>query len=601
MLTELHIENFAIIDRLNIEFRPGLIAFTGETGAGKSIIIDAVETILGGRAEALQVRAGAERASVEGVFHIPDASRAAVHEILGREELLDDPDFVTLSREVRLNGRNVARINGRSVSVSLLREVGEYLVDVHGQSEHLSLLRVNQHLSMLDHYAAAAPESAMAAALEAYRRSYARLQVVGRELDEIHQAERDAARRSDMLSFQIQEIESARLHPGEEGELREERNRLANAEGISTLTQQALMALDEGDPEAPAATDLVGKVSDALEDLARLDPSQSSLSEAAQTIFEGLNDLALSLRAYLEGIEFNPRRLDQVEERLALIGGLKRKYGDDITEILRFAENASRQLDQITHAAEHLEELEAERQALLARLGQEGLALSEQRQAAARLLEQGIEAELADLHMTGARFKVDFQRQPDPEGARLPGGERVGLYPSGLERIEFLIAPNPGEGFKPLAKIASGGETSRLMLALKNVLIQADQVPTLVFDEIDQGIGGRVGTIVGQKLWQLGRRHQVLCITHLPQLAAFGEQHFHVEKQIQGNRTVTHIRPLEGEERLVELAQMLGGVSASTLQSARELISQADAPANIVSSAGENPTGNTASRRKTAG
>lgn len=585
MLTELHIENFAIIDRLDVEFSPGLIAFTGETGAGKSIIIDAVETILGGRAEALQVRAGAERASVEGVFRIPNASRGAVHELLTREELLDDPDFVTLSREVRLNGRNVARINGRSVSVSLMREVGEYLVDVHGQSEHLSLLRVNQHQSMLDHYAAAAPKSALPAALEAYRRSYARLQAIGRELEEIHQAERDAARRTDMLSFQIKEIESARLQPGEEQELREERNRLANAEGISTLTQQALMALDEGDPEAPAATDLVGKVSDALEDLARLDPSQAALSETAQTIFEGLNDLALSLRSYLEGIEFNPRRLDQVEERLALIGGLKRKYGDDIGEILRFGEHAHAQLDQITHAAERLAELEAERQALLARLGKEGQTISEQRQAAARVLEQAIEAELADLHMAGARFKVDFQRQPDPQGAALSGGERVAVYPNGLERVEFLIAPNPGEGFKPLAKIASGGETSRLMLALKNVLIQADQVPTLVFDEIDQGIGGRVGTIVGQKLWELGRHHQVLCITHLPQLAAFGEQHFHVEKQIQGDRTVTHIRPLEGEERLVELAQMLGGVSASTLQSARELIGHADGTENNAGSA----------------
>lgn len=574
MLTELHIENFAIIERLDVDFVTGLITFTGETGAGKSIIIDAVETILGGRAEAVQVRAGAERASVEGHFRIPEASRRPIQAILEREELLDDPDYVTLTREVRLNGRNVARVNGRSVNAGLLREIGEYLVDVHGQSEHLSLLRVNQHLGLLDQYAAST-DGELPRCKDAYRKTYNRLQEVSHELDELHQAERDAARRTDMLTFQIKEIEAARLHPGEEASLREERNRLANAEGLSRLAQQALLALDEGSPEAPAASDLLGSVADALKDLARLDPSQEALNEVAQSIFENLSELSRNLSLYLEGIEFNPRRLDQVEERLVLIQGLKRKYGETIEEVLAFAENAAKQLDQITHAAERLEELDAERQELLDRLGKEGEALSKLRKSAAGTLERSIESELTDLHMSGARFKVDFQRQTDPEGARLPDGSRVADYPTGLERVEFLIAPNPGEGFKPLAKIASGGETSRLMLALKNVLVQADQVPTLIFDEIDQGIGGRVGAIVGQKLWQLGRRHQVLCITHLPQLAAYGEQHFHVEKQIRSDRTVTRIRPLAGEERLVELAAMLGGVSESTLQSARELIEMA--------------------------
>jgi DNA repair protein RecN (Recombination protein N) len=575
MLTELHIENFAIIERLDVQLKPGLVTFTGETGAGKSIIIDAVETILGGRAEAIQVRAGVERANVEGVFLIPQASREAIHQILEREDLLDDPETLTLGREVRLNGRNVARVNGRSVSAGLLRELGEYLVDVHGQSEHLSLLRVNQHLGLLDRYASTTPDSQLPEALSAYRQTYQRLQQVQRELEEIHQAERDAARRSDMLTYQIQEIETARLLPGEEENLREERNRLANAEGLTSAAQQALIALDEGSVEAPAATDLLGKVSDAIQVLARLDPSQSALAETAQTIFESVSDLAQTLRSYLEGIEFNPRRLDQVEDRLGLIHNLKRKYGDSIGEVLKFAENAQRQLDQITHSAERLEALENEQKALLARLGEQGESLSDQRRSAAQTLEQAIEAELGDLQMSGARFKVDFQRQADPQGANLPSGERVAYHSNGLERIEFLIAPNPGEGFKPLAKIASGGETSRLMLALKNVLVQADHVPTLIFDEIDQGIGGRVGTVVGQKLWQLGRQHQVLCISHLPQLAAFGEQHFHVEKLVQDNRTQTQLKLLQGEDRLVELAQMMGGVSQGTLQSAGELLAKA--------------------------
>jgi DNA repair protein RecN (Recombination protein N) len=575
MLTELRIENFAIIESLNVQLKPGLVTFTGETGAGKSIIIDAVETILGRRAESIQVRTGAERASVEAVFRIPQISKEAIHQVLEREQLLDDLEYVTLGREVRLNGRNVARVNGHSVSAGLLRELGEYLVDVHGQGEHLSLMRVNQHLGLLDRYASTVPGSNLPQVLNAYHKTYQRLLQVQHELEEIHQAERDAARRADMLTYQIQEIETARLHPGEEESLRDERNRLANAEGLTSAAQRALIALDEGTVEAPAATDLLGKVSDAIENLARLDPSQAPLAETSQTIFESVSELAQTLRSYLEGIEFNPRRLDQVEDRLSLIHNLKRKYGDSIGEVLKFAENAKHQLDQITHAAERLQELEEEQKTLLAKVGEQGQSLSSQRRAAAQTLEQAIEIELGDLHMSGARFKVDFQRQPDPDGARLPDGERVAYYPNGLERVEFLIAPNPGEGFKPLAKIASGGETSRLMLALKNVLVQADHVPTLIFDEIDQGIGGRVGTVVGQKLWQLGRQHQVLCISHLPQLAAFGEQHYHVEKLVQADRTQTQLKQLVGEARIVELAQMLGGVSDGTLQSARELLSMA--------------------------
>ena len=593
MLTELHIEDFAIIDQLDLQFGPGLVIFTGETGAGKSIIIDAVETLLGGRADSTFVRSGSERAIIEAVFHIPEASRAAIHAILEREDLLDEPDYLTMGREIRLSGRNVARVNGRSVNTSLLREIGEYLIDLHGQSEHLSLLRVNQHLGLLDSYALAireknaseshipaehkpgstlASQPALHELLAAYQGTYQRLLAVRNELEQLHQAERDASRRSEMLTYQINEIESARLRIDEEEELRDERNRLANAEGLSSLTQEALMALDEGNPEAPAATDLLGQVVHALSGLSRLDPSQSSLLEQAQALSEGLSDLALNLRTYLEGIEFNPKRLDLVEERLALLHGLKRKFGDSIAEILKFAEQAHNQLDEITHAGERIQTLEYEQKELLAQLGHEGLALSRERQAAGERLSQAIETELADLYMSGAQFKVDFQQRSDPQGVPLADGQKVAFSAHGLERVEFLIAPNPGEGFKPLAKIASGGETSRLMLALKNVLAKADQVPTLIFDEIDQGIGGRVGAVVGQKLWSLARQHQVLCITHLPQLAVFGEQHFQVQKVIHEDRTSTQVTKLDDEKRLIELAQMLGEVSEGTLHSARELM-----------------------------
>lgn len=572
MLVELQIENFAIIDHLTLQFNAGLITFTGETGAGKSIIIDAVETLLGGRADSTFVRAGQDRANVEGVFQIPESTRPYLEGILEREELTDDPNYITLAREIRTNGRNVARVNGRSVSTALLREIGEFLVDVHGQSEHLSLLRVSQHLRLLDSYAGAGHDQELQTLLSAYTHTYRQLQAVRHELEELRAAERDSARRSDLLTYQINEIDAARLRPGEEEELRDERNRLANAEGLASLAHQALLALDEGEPEAPSISDLFGQVIHALAGLSRLDPSQAELSEQAELISDNLLELSTRLRDYVEGIEFNPKRLDQVEERLALIDNLKRKYGEDIPTILEFADQARKQLDAITHASERIAELEAEQDALLKRLGKEGLALSRKRQTAAEEMARSIEKELADLHMTGARFTVSFEMRPDPNGVPLEDGQLVAFDATGLERVEFLIAPNPGEGFKPLAKIASGGETSRLMLALKNVLAQADQIPTLIFDEIDQGIGGRVGTIVGQKLWNLARQHQVLCITHLPQLAAFGDQHFHVRKEVQGERTSTQVSPLQGHERLVELAQMMGEVTEGTLRSARELV-----------------------------
>ncbi len=569
MLTELHIENFAIIDRLELSFVSGLITFTGETGAGKSIIIDAVETLLGSRADVTMIRAGAERANVEAIFHIPETVRGPVHAVLEREELLDTPDTLTLGREIRRSGRSVARVNGRSVSVNLLGELGAYLVDLHGQSEHLSLLIVRQHLGLLDRFADVTNEQA------AYGQTYHQLQAVRRELAELRQAEGEAARRLDTLTYQINEIEAAQLHPGEDDDLKAERTRLANAEGLASLAQEAVKALDEGDPESPAASDLIGQAVHASNALLRLDPTQSALIEQAQLLSESLADLAHNLRAYLEGIEFNPKRLDQVEERLNLIQNLKRKYGKDIPAVLAFAEDARRQLDAITHAGERIAELEGEESRLLDQLGREGLALSKKRHTAAEKLATTVETELDNLNMEAARFQVEFIQKPDPNGVLLGDGQRVAFDSHGFEHIEFLVAPNPGEGFKPLVKIASGGETSRLMLAIKNTLARADQVPTLIFDEIDQGIGGRVGTVVGRKLWELARQHQVLCVTHLPQLAAFGEQHLRVQKAIQDGRTLTQVENLQGEDRLLELAQMMGGVSEGTRRSAQELLALA--------------------------
>ncbi len=569
MLMELRIDNFAIIQHLELALDAGLLTFTGETGAGKSIILDAIMALVGGKADATSIRAGAERASLEAVFRIPAASREEIVALLEREDLLDEPETITLARELRREGRTVARINGHSVGLNLLRELGAYLVDIHGQADHLSLLNVKSHLGLLDRYANSE------AALGAYRQGYQALRAVERELTALRQSEQDAARKTDLLNFQVNEIDAANLKPGEEEELRQERTRLANAENLASLAQQALAVLDEGTSEALSAADLFGQVAQALAGLSRIDASQQGLSDQADTLSELLSDLSRELRAYLEGIEFNPRRLEQIEERLELIHNLKRKYGSDVAAVLAFAVRAREELETIAHAGERIDELELRATALRQELAHLGWALSQQRQAAAGELGERVERELADLSMAGARFAVDMRFEESTKGLRLPDGRAVAFDESGLDKVEFLIAPNPGEGLKPMVKIASGGETSRLMLALKNVLAQADYVPTLIFDEIDQGIGGRVGTVVGEKLWQLGRQHQVLVVTHLPQLAAFGDRHYRVSKHVQNERTTTQVERLDGRAREAELAQMLGGESEANLRAAQEALAVA--------------------------
>ncbi len=566
MLTELHIQNFAIIDKLDLRFGPGLIILTGETGAGKSIILDAVVMLIGGKADTTFVRTDSEAAFVEGVFQLRGPEKEAVHSILQREELMDDPNYVVLTREVRREGRNVARVNGRTVNVSLLKELGALLVDIHGQAEHLSLLDSRAHLGLLDRYAE------VARPLSDYRQTYHTLLNLRRELNELRKTQADAERRMEMLTYQAEEVEAAHLKPGEDEELRKERDRLANAESLARNAQEALAVLEEGSPDTPAATDLVGQATQALAALAKLDPAQNELANQGEVLLDTMSDVIHSLRNYLEEIEFNPKRLDEVEERLDLIHSLKRKYGGSIPAVISSGTEARKQLETISNAAERVEELELEEAKLLEKLAQQGSVLTEKRTSAAISMGRGIESELDDLRMAAARFNVDFQTKLDPNGAPIQNGTRIAFDQNGFDRVEFLIAPNPGEGLKPLVKIASGGETSRLMLGLKNVLARADEVPSLIFDEIDQGIGGRVGMVVGQKLWNLSRMHQVFCVTHLPQLAAFGDEHYQVQKLIQGNRTLTRVERLDGEPRLLELSQMLGAVGEGTIRSAHELL-----------------------------
>ncbi len=575
MLTELTITNFAIIDELRLRFNPGFNVLTGETGAGKSIIIDAVSLLLGGRADTTFVRAGAEVAQVEGIFRLDDSLQAQINPILEREGLEGEAsDTLVLGREIRASGRNYCRVNGRTVSLLLLEEVGQPLVDIHGQSEHLSLMRVRAHQHFLDRFGGLDEQR------EAVAQEVRKLQAVRKELVSLLRDEQELARRVDQLTYQVEEINAARLKLDEEQALTIERNRLVNAEQLSQLAGEAYTALYEGSDEQLSAVDLLGQATRALAQLRKIDPSLGELEQTAEALAIQVDELARSLRDYRESIEFNPARLAQVEERLSLIYSLKRKYGHSIEEILAFGERAQAELERITHSEERIEALRAEEERLRHTIGEMAAALSGARRAAAEQLAAKVEAQLVDLNMEGARFAVDLAWSDDPDGVYV--GERtLACDERGIDRVEFLIAPNVGEGLKPLVKIASGGETSRLMLALKTVLSAADETPTLIFDEIDQGIGGRVGGVVGRKLWGLtqadGLRHQVLCVTHLPQIAGYADNHFHVEKDVSGQRTATRVRTLSGDDRVEELAVMLGTPSEGTRRSAQEILQEAAA------------------------
>jgi len=611
MLTELSIRDLAIIDRLDLTFAPGFNVLTGETGAGKSIIIDAVNLLLGDRASADVVRAGAERTQVEGTFQLGSAAARVAPMLVEHGLEGDQPDLLVLAREVRVNGRSVARVNGRGVTTALLGEIGGLLVDVHGQGEHLSLLHEREHAGLLDRYAGLNGEAAEVADL------VRRVRGVRRELESLRQDERERARRIDLLAYQVEEIRGANLAPGEAEDLEAERRRLANAEQLAELSSEALTMLSGGDLLGEetgqgelGALDALGAAEQALARLARVDPGATSLAEQLGEAAALLDDLARELARYRDEIEFNPRRLAEVEERVHLIHGLQRKYGDTIADVLAYSERAAVELETISHAEEHSAALEAEESRLLGEIGRQGAALSAARRAAGARMARAIEAELADLQMAQARFAVQIVWSADAAGAAVeadaaaPAGEAPGRYAfdtHGLDAVAFLVSANPGEPLKPLAKVASGGETSRLMLALKTVLGRADETPTLIFDEIDQGIGGRVGGTVGRKLWGLTRgqgsgirdqepgvrgqrpvtsnqlpasSHQVLCITHLPQLAAYGDAHFHVAKHIAGERTITEVRALTGDGRVVELASMMGANSEAGRASVAEMMAE---------------------------
>lgn len=577
MLVELYIRNFAIIDELRLPILPGFNVLTGETGAGKSIILDAVTLVLGGRADTNMVRAGSEMAYVEATFKLTEGLKTAVFPLLEAEGLEEEAGSeLLLARELRLSGRNICRINGRAVSLSLLRDVAAPLIDIHGQGEHLSLLKPRAHLPLLDAYAGLEKERGV------FAQAVAALARVQKELNSLRQNERLRAQRSDMLTFQIQEIGAAHLEAGEEADLRAERTRLGNSEHLTRHAAETLALLVGVDDETPAVSDLMGQAERALSHLARVDEEQTPQLELLQGLAFQISELSAALQRYLDSLEFNPERLNFVEERIELIANLKRKYqADDEAALLAWREQAIQELETLANSEERIAALESEVEKGLRQIGALALVLSQQRQAAAEKLATAVETELAHLHMDGARFQVDFQTEPAGDGAYV-GETRLAFDQSGIDKVEFLLSTNPGEPLKPMAKVASGGETARLMLALKTALAQVDATPTLIFDEIDQGIGGRVGDVVGRKLWGLTAvgQHQVIVVTHLPQLAGYGDAHFHVSKRMQEGRTVTAVANLDRPGRVEELAAMLGAQGEHARGAAESILARASAAKN---------------------
>lgn len=570
MLDELRIQNFAIIESLTLDFAADFNVITGETGAGKSIIIDAMSLLLGSRSDPASVRAGADRAVIEGFFTVPPAVQEALHPILQENDLYEeeaaDAATITLAREVRATGRSTARINGMTVKLDILREVGDLLVDIHGQSEHLSLLKPRQHVFLLDRYAnLVEPRLALAQLV-------GKLRAIRAEMDELLRDEAALERRADMLAYQIEEITTVNPTPDEEDDLRAERTRLTNSEQLAALSDRAYAQLLGGEPDSPAAADLLQQAAAALDRLAELDPELAEQADWAERLSAEAEELGGLMRHYHEGVEYNPARIDELEERLEAISRIKRKYGGTVIAALDFAARAEEELGTIENSEERLEELRGQENDLLHSIGDLANRLSAARQKAATHLAQGIERELADLRMGGARFAVSITQEPDPVNGAYLGEERFAFDATGTDKVEFVMSANPGEPLRPLTKVASGGETARIMLGLKGVLGRVDHTPTLIFDEIDQGIGGRIGAVVGEKLWNLADTHQVLVVTHLAQLAGFADTHFRVSKGENEGRTVTQIAALDDKARVDELAEMLGAQTDSARQSAHDIL-----------------------------
>ncbi|MDB4949992.1 MAG: repair protein RecN [Gemmatimonadetes bacterium] len=553
MLSELRIRNFALIDRLSVRLGPGLNVLTGETGAGKSIIVGALSLLLGERASADVVRAGEERASVEGVFDI--AGRADLAALLDARGFEAEEGTLVLKREVAAGGRSRAWVNGSPTTASVLGELGRALVDLHGQHEHQTLLKRDEQRAILDAYAGADVPAAQVAA------AHAAVSALRREVDALERRRAAAAERADFLRFQADEIEKAALKPDEEEGLEDEARRLAHSEELTTLSAGLHRALSAGD------SSLVSRLASlrrSVDQLVRIDGSQEELREMYETAYYALDEIGTRMEAYGAGIEHDPARLDEIRRRQDLIFRLKAKYGATLADVVEKGRAARAELDLVDGAGFEAAQLRKRAAAAEEELSRAAAALSERRAEAMRRLADEVNGVLPELGMAGGVFQSVALPLPAPTS-------------HGAEEVEFRVSVNKGFDPKPLSSVASGGELARIMLALKTILARLDAVPTLIFDEVDTGIGGRVALQIGDKMREVAASHQVFAITHLPQIASRAHLHLLVSKQERDGRTATDVQALDPRRRVEEIARMLGGdpESAVSLEHARELLDRA--------------------------
>lgn len=550
MLNQLSIKNVAVIDKLEASMHSGLNALTGETGAGKSIIIDSINMILGDRASRELVRYGAEKAFVQAVF---DTNKKAA-ELLNENDIEDEDGQIIISRTVTRDGKSTARVNGTVVTLSLLREIADCLINIHGQHDNQALLTPSRHLDFLDGF------GKNDELLNEYKTQYKRLRAVENELKALEVNEQEKMRRIDLLEYQIKEITDAALLPNEEEELLQQREICQNAEKISSSIDAAYANLyDNG--EIQSAYDSLSIAVNELSDICDLNEALKNVYESISNAVYVIEDSAHELRSFRETIDFDEQTLDEVEERLRFISKLKRKYGNTIEDIIAFGENAQNELDGIMLSDERTRELTEQRDDIEYGLRKCGERLSAAREKAARVLENKIEAALHELNMEKSKFSVQTEREEK-------------FTEHGLDRVEFMISTNPGEPLKELVKIASGGELSRVMLAIKSILAETDSVDTMIFDEIDTGVSGNTALKIADKLTQIGKTKQVICITHLPQLTAAAEHHYLISKNTDGEMAFTTLTELDENGRIEELARIIdgGAVTQTALKHAQELL-----------------------------
>ncbi len=557
MLSLLHIENIAVIESADIQFDQGFNTLTGETGAGKSIVVDAIGAVIGGRTSRDLIRTGAKSALVNALF-------TALPELPWFTEngLTPDEDGnLMIQREIQPDGRNVCRLNGRPITVAQLRALGRQLLNIHGQHDGQQLLDESCHLDYLDSFGGTAPQ------LEEYRNAFHAFNAIRREMSALEMDEAEKARRIDSLTFQIGELERAELRPGEDEELTQRRELLRNAGKLIDAVERAHFALS-GDESQEGAASLIEEAEDAMVTAGDMSPQAAALAAQLSELRANADDLAEQVRDLRGEFDFEPGELDEIESRLDVIYRLKKKYGSTVEEMLDYLERSRRELDDIQYSTDTLARLEKRRDKALKEAQKKAQLLSQARVQAGEALQNRIQTELAQLDMPKVRFQAEFQ----------PKGGEFGLDETGMDEVQFLMSANVGEDLKPIQKIASGGELARIMLALKNVLAENDQVGTLVFDEVDTGVSGRAAQKVAEKLADVARSKQVLCVTHLPQLAAMADTHFSVEKGERKGRTFTQVETLDRQRRKEELARLTSGehVTGASLESAGELLDAAE-------------------------